>query len=158
MGQIWLPPNTFPLLETYEIRTLMSPSSNGTEPEIVPIARGLPASPGIVIGAIALTAEDAIQRAESGEEVILVRRQTLASDVPAMMAAKGVISLLGGLTCHAAIVARDLRKPCLVGCSNLRLLEDRMEAGSVGKEVQLGPNDRIQLDANSGEISWLRSD
>ena len=136
----------------------MSSTSSTTEPDVQLVARGLPASPGQVSGKIALTAEDALHRAESGEDIILVRKQTLASDVPAMMAAKGIISILGGLTCHAAIVARDLRKPCIVGCSNLRIREEGIEAGNVGNEVQLTADDRIQLDANSGEISWLRDD
>jgi pyruvate, orthophosphate dikinase len=124
-----------------------------SEKDLFIIARGLPASTGAVTGQVAFSADEALARSQSGEDVILVRPQTLAEDVPAMMASKGVVCLLGGLTCHGAIVARDLKKPCIVGCSGLRLLEDHLEAEVEGKTIQLFTGDIIRVDGALGEIS-----
>ena len=97
------------------------------------IAKGLPASAGSASGLLALDREDAIQLSEEGKDVVFVRKQTVLDDVPAMQSARGVITVQGGLTSHAAIVSRDLKKPCIVGCADLRIKDD-------GVEFILGPS------------------
>ncbi len=116
------------------------------------LARGLPASPGLATGKLSLNTEDALKRTKSGEEIILVKKQTFAEDVPAMMASKGIVCLLGGLTCHAAIVARDLKKPCIVGCSTMHLFEEYLEVEIEGQTIRVCCGEEISVDGSSGEI------
>ncbi|HYF26327.1 MAG TPA: PEP-utilizing enzyme, partial [Baekduia sp.] len=79
------------------------------------LARGLPASPGAVVGVAALTCEDAQRRAEAGEAVVLVRPTTAPADLPGVLAAQGVVTAHGGRTSHAAVVARGLGRPAVCG-------------------------------------------
>src|SRR6267142_4452369 len=82
-----------------------------------PIAQGLPASPGAAVGRVVFTAKDAEAAAEAGEEVVLVRRETSPEDIHGMHAAQGILTALGGMTSHAAVVARGMGKCCVAGCS-----------------------------------------
>jgi len=125
-----------------------------TDPVV--IARGLPASKGAATGKLVFSAEDALSSAGEGQQIILMKKQTLPSDVSAMMTAAGIVTQLGGLTCHAAIVARDLHKPCAVGCASLRLTEDRLLAEVEGQWVEVLSGELIALDGNTGEISIER--
>ncbi|MDX1384510.1 MAG: pyruvate, phosphate dikinase, partial [Thermoanaerobaculia bacterium] len=84
-----------------------------------PLARGLPASPGAVSGAIVLDAEEAERRGSAGEAVILVRRETSPEDIHGMHAARGILTATGGMTSHAAVVARGMGRTCIVGCDSL---------------------------------------
>src|ERR671910_1326587 len=106
------------------------------EPEV--LAKGLPASPGAATGKIVLTAAEAKERAEAGEAVLLVRRETHPDDVEGMIAAKGVLTAFGGMTSHAAVVARGMGKPAVTGCSALKMDLARGELEIGGKSVEAG--------------------
>ena len=85
------------------------------------IGRGLPASPGAASGQIVLDADTAEKRAELGEAVILVRIETSPEDIHGMHAAKGILTARGGMTSHAAVVARGMGRPCVSGTSGLSI-------------------------------------
>lgn len=87
------------------------------------IAKGLPASPGAAVGKAVFTAEDAEAAAEKGEDVILVRAETSPEDIGGMHAAKGILTATGGMTSHAAVVARGMGKCCVAGCGAVRIDE-----------------------------------
>lgn len=114
------------------------------------ICKGLPASPGAVSGMIVFTAEDAVRRAELGERVILVRPETSPEDIHGMYAAQGILTSRGGMTSHAAVVARGMGKCCIVGCSEMRVsIEHRL--AHVG-EVVLKEGEWVTLDGSTGEV------
>ncbi len=118
--------------------------------EKVLLARGLPASPGAASGRIVFSSARAQEMASSGERVILVRMETSPEDVGGMSCAQGVVTARGGVTSHAAVVARAMGKPCVVGCQELFLDE---EAGRVKVgEFLLSEGDVITIDGTSGEI------
>ena len=116
------------------------------------IANGLPASAGLASGLLALDREDVLQLSEDGKNVVYVRTQTVLDDVPAMQSSAGVITVLGGLTSHAAIVSRDLKKPCIVGCTDLRIKADGVEfvSGPTITFVQKGSP--LSFNGSTGEI------
>ncbi|MEM9192703.1 MAG: pyruvate, phosphate dikinase, partial [Myxococcota bacterium] len=93
-----------------------------------PVAAGLPASPGAAVGRIVLDADEAVDRANAGEVVVLVRRETSPEDIHGMRAAAGVITATGGMTSHAAVVARGLGKCCVAGCRPCARPASRREA------------------------------
>ncbi len=114
------------------------------------LARGLPASPGAATGAIAFTAQDAVQRAEEGEDVILVRRETSPEDVDGMHHAVGILTSTGGMTSHAAVVARGWGKCCVAGTSGLQI-DPKRRTVTIGKRT-LKPKDVISIDGTTGEV------
>ena len=89
------------------------------------IAKGLPASPGAACGKIAFTAEEAKERAEKGEKVVLVRLETSPEDIEGMIAAEGILTVRGGMTSHAAVVARGMGTCCVAGCGELKVDEEK---------------------------------
>ncbi len=114
------------------------------------ITRGLPASPGAATGEIVFTAEEAERRKTEGHELILVRNETSPEDINGMVAALGVLTARGGMTSHAAVVARGMGKPCVCGAGALKI---DMKAGTMsvgGKSWRAG--DTITIDGASGEI------
>jgi pyruvate, orthophosphate dikinase len=116
-----------------------------------PLARGVPASPGAAKGAIAFSAEEAVERAGRGEAVILVRPFTEADDVAGFNAAKGIVTSEGGKASHAALVARGMGRPCVAGASDLHI---DAEAGTVtvnGAELSAG--DVIAINGTTGEVT-----
>ncbi|HXZ85552.1 MAG TPA: pyruvate, phosphate dikinase, partial [Myxococcota bacterium] len=115
-----------------------------------PIGQGLPASPGAAAGRIVFTAEDAEAAAESGEDVVLVRRETSPEDIHGMHAAQGILTALGGMTSHAAVVARGMGKCCVAGCSALSIDFERRRA-TLGS-VELTERDVITLDGSTGNV------
>ena len=115
-----------------------------------PIAAGLPASPGAASGRIVFTADDAEQASELGEAVILVRRETSPEDIHGMNAAQGILTALGGMTSHAAVVARGMGKCCVSGCSELSIDVERGVALLAG--VELVDTDVLTLDGSTGNI------
>lgn len=119
---------------------------------IVPAAKGLPASPGAAIGEIVFDAEAAIRRAAEGREVILVRRETSPEDVHGMKAAEGIVTAGGGLTSHAAVVARGLGKPSLVGCAALEVDPTAREARVPATGLVLREGDLVTVDGTSGAL------
>jgi pyruvate, orthophosphate dikinase len=114
------------------------------------IAKGLPASPGAAVGTVVFTAEEAIARGQQGEKVILVRPETSPDDVGGMYAAQGILTARGGMTSHAAVVARGMGKCCVVGCKEILVDEEHGEF-RVGM-VHVKHGDTITLDGNTGEV------
>ncbi len=114
------------------------------------IATGLPAAPGAAVGKVVLDADAAVERAASGEPVILVRRETSPDDFHGMVAAQAILTARGGLTSHAAVVARGLGKCCVVGAKDLELDEAEGRFWTNGKLVREG--DWISVDGTSGRV------
>lgn len=114
------------------------------------LGTGLPASPGAAVGQAVFDAETAEEWAASGLKVILVRKETSPEDVKGMYTAEGVLCQLGGMTSHAAVVARGWGKPCITGCADLQVDEHNKVARIHGKEIREG--DFLSLNGTSGEI------
>jgi len=114
------------------------------------IAKGLPASPGAACGKVYFTAEDAKVKHEAGEEVILVRLETSPEDIEGMVAAEGILTVRGGMTSHAAVVARGMGTCCVAGCSEIKVNEE-------AKTFQVGQTlyhegDFISMDGSTGNV------
>ncbi len=114
------------------------------------LARGLPASPGAATGNVVLFADEAEARAKAGEKVILVRAETSPEDIHGMHAAEGILTGRGGLTSHAAVVARGMGKCCVAGCGSLRFEPERGEIHFDGQVVKVG--EPISIDGSTGEV------
>ena len=115
-----------------------------------PIAAGLPASPGAACGKIAFSAEEAKERAKAGEKVVLVRVETSPEDIEGMQAAQGILTARGGLTSHAAVVARGMGACCVCGCAAVEISEDGETCIIAGKKFTR--DDVISLDGSTGNI------
>ncbi len=111
-----------------------------------PVAKGLNASPGAASGGIVFDADTAVEKAKGGP-VILVRYETTPDDIHGMIAAQGILTVHGGMTSHAAVVARGMGKPCVAGCEGLTL-ERRDRRRSAGSELREG--DVITIDGGNG--------
>ena len=94
---------------------------------VEPIAKGLPASPGAAVGKVVFTADRAEELVAEGEKVILVRTETSPEDIGGMHAAEGILTARGGMTSHAAVVARGMGKCCVAGCSDITVNEGSKE-------------------------------
>ena len=114
------------------------------------IGSGLPASPGAATGAIVFTSEDAVAAAEEGRKVILVRIETSPEDIHGMHAAEGILTTRGGMTSHAAVVARGMGTPCVSGAGTLRV--DLRNELLVAHGVTLKKGDVITIDGSSGQV------
>jgi pyruvate,orthophosphate dikinase len=114
------------------------------------IAKGLPASPGAAVGNVVFSADEAEARAKAGEKVVLVRVETSPEDIHGMHAAQGILTARGGMTSHAAVVARGMGKCCVAGCGALRIDYAAREMRVEGHVVKAG--DPITLDGSSGEV------
>ncbi|MGD8825498.1 MAG: pyruvate, phosphate dikinase [Myxococcales bacterium] len=122
---------------------------------IEPLTVGLPASPGAASGRIVFDADDAVRWVAEGQEVILVRQETSAEDIHGMKAAKGVVTVTGGMTSHAAVVARGLGKCCVVGCGGLQIdMHDRtVNLGDAAQgSAPLREGDLLTLDGTTGRV------
>ncbi len=115
-----------------------------------PIAKGLPASPGAASGKAAFTAEEAVARAKAGEKVILVRLETSPEDIEGMYAAEGILTARGGMTSHAAVVARGMGTCCVAGCGEIKIDEKNRSFTAGGKTYTY--NDYISIDGSTGNI------
>ena len=102
------------------------------------LAKGLPASPGGVCGKAVFSSEDAVQWKERGEKVILVRIETSPEDIEGMVAAQGILTTRGGMTSHAAVVARGMGKCCVAGCGDLHVDYKLKEFRAQGYVVREG--------------------
>jgi pyruvate,orthophosphate dikinase len=114
------------------------------------LSKGLPASPGAASGAVVFSADEAEMRAGKGEAVILVRIETSPEDIHGMHAAKGILTTRGGMTSHAAVVARGMGRPCVVGAGGLAVDYGAQTLSAGGKTVRAG--DTITLDGATGEV------
>ena len=115
-----------------------------------PIAVGLPASPGAGTGKIAFSAEEAKARHEAGEKVVLVRAETSPEDIDGMVSSEGILTMRGGMTSHAAVVARGMGKCCVAGCSAIVVDEDAKTLTLKGKVYT--SEDTLSLDGSTGNV------
>ncbi|MBQ3532630.1 MAG: pyruvate, phosphate dikinase [Oscillospiraceae bacterium] len=115
-----------------------------------PVGKALPASPGAACGKIVFTAEDAKEWAERGEKVVLVRLETSPEDIEGMKAAQGILTVRGGMTSHAAVVARGMGTCCVSGCSAINMDEENKQFTLSGKTYKEG--DWLSLDGSTGNI------
>jgi pyruvate,orthophosphate dikinase len=114
------------------------------------LAKGLPASPGAACGSIVFTADEAESRTRKGDAVILVRAETSPEDIHGMHAARGILTSKGGMTSHAAVVARGMGKPCVSGASSVRIDAKKKILTVAGQTF--GEGDFITLDGATGEV------
>ncbi|HZY55945.1 MAG TPA: pyruvate, phosphate dikinase, partial [Reyranella sp.] len=114
------------------------------------ISKGLPASPGAASGKVVFSADAAEKQARGGEKVILVRRETSPEDIHGMHAAEGILTSTGGMTSHAAVVARGMGKPCVAGAGDVRIDASAGTLSVRGTTVRVG--EQITLDGSTGEI------
>ncbi len=119
--------------------------------EVVVLGKGLPASPGAAQGEVVFTAEDAVAAAADGRACVLVRRETSPEDIDGMNSAQGILTARGGMTSHAAVVARGMGKPCVAGCGDMQVnaKEGVMEIG--GKTFRAG--DKLTIDGTLGTVN-----
>lgn len=118
--------------------------------KVVPLVKGLPASPGAAAGFVVFDADEAAERGEKGEKVILVRPETTPDDIHGLFASQGVVTAHGGMTSHAAVVARGLGKPCVSGAESIKI-NFTAETFTVGKTT-VKKNDFITIDGTKGEV------
>ena len=116
------------------------------------LAKGLNAGPGAASGKIALSAQDADEMASKGEKVILVRIETSPEDIKGMNASEGILTARGGMTSHAALVARQMGKVCVAGCGSLKINYKNRTVGVEGKDIVLKEGDYISIDGTTGEV------
>ncbi|MBT4384143.1 pyruvate, phosphate dikinase [Candidatus Peregrinibacteria bacterium] len=114
------------------------------------LAKGLPASPGAAAGKIVFTADEACHMIEEGEKVLLVRKETSPEDIHGMNVAEGILTATGGMTSHAAVVARGMGKPCIAGCKAL-IIDEEAKTLKIGDRT-FGDGDLLTLDGSTGEI------
>ena len=115
-----------------------------------PIGKGLGASPGAACGKIVFTADDAVEWAAKGEKVVLVRLETSPEDITGMKAAQGILTVRGGMTSHAAVVARGMGECCVSGCGDIKMDEANKKFELGGKTFKEG--DYISIDGTTGNI------
>ena len=124
------------------------------DPEVLksakPIGKALPASPGAAAGKVCFNAEDAKKFAEKGERVVLVRLETSPEDIEGMVVAQGILTVRGGMTSHAAVVARGMGRCCVSGCEEIKINEEEKYFMLGGKTIKEG--DYISLDGSTGNI------
>ncbi len=134
-----------------QLDTLLHPNFDEKELKVAEvIATGLPASPGAACGRVYFTAEEAKIHHEKGEKVILVRLETSPEDIEGMVAAEGILTARGGMTSHAAVVARGMGTCCVAGCSEITINEKEKYFHAAGKSYKEG--DYISLDGSTGKV------
>ena len=115
-----------------------------------PLGKGLGASPGAAAGKVVFTADDAVDWAARGEKVVLVRLETSPEDITGMKSAEGILTVRGGMTSHAAVVARGMGECCVSGCGDIIMDEENKKFTLAGKEFKEG--DTISIDGTTGNI------
>ncbi len=139
------------MIDPRNLDTLLHPQFDMNElKKATPIGKGLGASPGAACGKVVFTAEDAVKWAEKGEKVILVRLETSPEDITGMKAAQGILTVRGGMTSHAAVVARGMGECCVSGCGEIIMDEANKQFTLSGKTYHEG--DIISLDGTTGNI------
>ena len=140
------------LVDPYSVSQILLPCfDDNAVKEAHKIARGVNASPGAAVGKIVFDTEEAAERGAAGEKVILVRVETCPDDIHGMAVAQGVLTLRGGATSHAAVVAKGMGKPCVSGCEDLRIdLNNETLTGSDGTVYK--KDDIISLDGGKGIV------
>jgi len=136
-------------IDPEQFERLMHPSFDPKTPVKV-IAKGLPASPGAAVGKVVFTAEDAEKAASGGEKVVLVRTETSPEDIGGMYAAQGILTARGGMTSHAAVVARGMGKCCVAGCTAVHI-DEETKVMTIGSYI-FREGDFITLNGSTGEV------
>ena len=138
-------------VEPKQLDTLLHPTFDIENLKTVKaVAKGLPASPGAACGKIAFTAEEAKERNGNGEKVVLVRLETSPEDIEGMIASEGILTVRGGMTSHAAVVARGMGTCCVAGCSAIKVNENNRTLDINGN--LLTDNDYISIDGSTGNV------
>lgn len=139
------------MIDPRNLDTLLHPQFDAEKLKAaVPVGKGLGASPGAACGKIVFSAEDAESWNARGEKVVLVRLETSPEDITGMKAAQGVLTVRGGMTSHAAVVARGMGTCCVSGCGDINMDEENKKFTLSGKEYHEG--DAISLDGTTGNI------
>ena len=139
------------MIDPRNLDTLLHPQFDAKAlKEVEPVGKALAASPGAACGKIVFTAEDAKAWNERGEKVVLVRLETSPEDIEGMKAAQGILTVRGGMTSHAAVVARGMGTCCVSGCSEIVMDEENKKFTLKGKEYHEG--DFLSLDGSTGKI------
>ncbi len=140
-------------LNPSQLDELLHPICDPKEEEKhTPIVKGLPAGPGAAVGRVVFTAEDAVAWARKGEKVILLREETNPEDVEGMRAAEGILTARGGMTSHAALVARGWGKCCVVGAGALNVNADKKIAKIAGTDKVIVEGDLLTLNGTRGNV------
>ena len=138
-------------VEPKSLNDLLLPTFDAKELKAhTPVATGNPASPGAGTGKLAFTAEEAKARKEAGEKVILVREETSPEDLIGMVASEAILTMRGGMTSHAAVVARGMGKCCVTGCSAAIINEEARTMTINGKVY--GPEDTFSINGSTGAV------
>ena len=139
------------MIDPRNLDTLLHPQFDPAAlKKATPVASALPASPGAACGKIVFTAEDAKEWAERGEKVVLVRLETSPEDIEGMVASQGILTVRGGMTSHAAVVARGMGTCCVSGCGAIKMDEENKQFELAGKTYHEG--DWLSLDGSTGNI------
>ena len=139
------------MIEPRTLDTLLHPQFDAKAlKNAQPVGRALAASPGAACGKIVFTAEDAKAWADRGEKVVLVRLETSPEDIEGMMSAQGILTVRGGMTSHAAVVARGMGRCCVSGCTEIKMDEENKTFVLAGKTYHEG--DWLSLDGSTGNI------
>src|SRR5579864_5541950 len=143
------------LVDPESLSQLLAPGFDRDEWEKIPTAtKGLPASPGAASGQVVFTADHAVEWAQQGKSVILVRRETVPDDIHGMFVSQGILTATGGMTSHAAVVGRQMGKPSIVGAGALEINESARQFRVGGQTIKEG--DFISFDGLSGEVKIAR--
>ncbi|MCY4644702.1 MAG: pyruvate, phosphate dikinase [Bacteriovoracales bacterium] len=132
-----------------DLSQLLHPTLDPKAPKIL-LAQGLPASPGAACGVVVFSSERACEFKELGKKVILVRHETSPEDINGMVASEGILTAQGGMTSHAAVVARGMGKPCVAGCHTLFIDVDKEEL-SIGNKI-FKTGDTLTINGEKGEV------
>ena len=139
------------MIDPRNLDTLLHPQFDAAALKAAtPMGKGLGASPGAACGKVVFTAEDAVEWAARGEKVVLVRLETSPEDITGMKSAQGILTVRGGMTSHAAVVARGMGTCCVSGCGDIAMDEENKRFTLAGKEFHEG--DPISIDGTTGNI------
>ena len=139
------------MIDPRNLDTLLHPQFDAAALKAAtPIGKGLGASPGAACGKVVFTADDAVEWNEKGEKVVLVRLETSPEDITGMKASQGILTVRGGMTSHAAVVARGMGTCCVSGCGDINMDEENKKFTLDGKEYHEG--DYISIDGSTGNI------
>ncbi len=139
------------MIDPRNLDTLLHPQFDAAALKAAtPMGRGLGASPGAACGKVVFTAEDAVEWAARGEKVVLVRLETSPEDITGMKSSQGILTVRGGMTSHAAVVARGMGTCCVSGCGDIAMDEENKKFTLGGKEFHEG--DAISIDGTTGNI------
>ena len=139
------------MIDPRNLDTLLHPQFDAAALKAAtPLGKGLGASPGAACGKVVFTADDAVEWKEKGERVVLVRLETSPEDITGMKAAQGILTVRGGMTSHAAVVARGMGTCCVSGCGDIIMDEENKQFTLAGKTFKEG--DYISIDGTTGNI------